>query len=138
MHIKPIRWGLLSLMFLIISGCASFVQRSPEEIVMQRVNERWDALIAGRLETAYTYETPEYRELYPFAEYRNTIRGVGAWQKVEIENIECLKEKCIADILIYVKIKIGMGFGVVESDARAKENWIHHSTDGQWYHISDH
>ena len=138
MHIKPIRWGLLSLMFLIINGCASIVQHSPEEIVRQRVNERWAALIDGRLETAYSYETPEYRELYPFVEYSKKIRGVGSWQKVELENIECLNEKCIVSIHIYVKMNVGRGFGVVESDARAKESWIQHSTTGEWYHISDH
>ena len=138
MYIKAIRWGLQLLVLFIVSGCASFVEHKPEEIVRERINERWAALIEGRLETAYTYETPEYRELYSFTDYRSSIRGVGAWQKVEIENIECLKEKCIADIQIYVKMNIGMGFEVVESNARAKENWIQHSADGQWYHISDH
>jgi len=136
-YIKPIRWGLLSLILLIVSGCASFVDQEPDELVRQRVNERWAALIDGRLEKAYSYETPEYRELYPFVDYRKTIRGVGSWQKVEIEYVECSDKKCIADINIYVKIHVGMSFGVVESNARAKENWIQHSTDGQWYHISD-
>jgi hypothetical protein len=70
------------LILLIISGCALFVEDNPEEIVGQRVNERWDALIEGRLEKAYSFETPEYRELYTFMDYRKTIRGVGSWQKV--------------------------------------------------------
>lgn len=138
MYIKPIKWGMLSLMLFVMSGCASFEERSPEEIVRQRTNERWDALIDGRLETAYNYETPEYKELYPFAEYRNTIRGVGSWKKMDVETVDCFGDKCIASIRIYAIIKLGMGFEAVESDARAKENWIHHSTSGQWYHISDH
>ncbi|WP_428355692.1 hypothetical protein [Methyloprofundus sp.] len=138
MYIKPIRWGLLTLILLIVSGCASFVAHNPEEIVRQRVNERWDALIEGRLETAYTFETPEYRELYSFSDYRNTVHGVGSWRKIEIEDIDCVEDKCVASIVIYATIKLGMGFEAVESDARAKENWIHHSTSGQWYHISDH
>ena len=138
MYLKPIRWGLLSLILFIISGCALFVEQNPEQIVHQRVNERWAALIEGRLEKAYSFETPEYRELYSFPDYRKKIRGVGSWQKIEIENIECSDNKCIANIIIYVNITIGMGFEAVESDARAKENWIHHSTSGQWYHISDH
>jgi hypothetical protein len=122
---------------LIISGCALFVEDNPEEIVGQRVNERWDALIEGRLEKAYSFETPEYRELYTFMDYRKTIRGVGSWQKVEIDDVECSDNKCIANIVIYVNINVGMGFGVVKSNTRAKENWIRQSTSGQWYHISD-
>lgn len=137
MYLKPIRWGLLSLI-LFISGCASFVERSPEEIVRQRVNERWAALIEGRLETAYAYETPEYRELYSFPDFRDTIHGVGSWRKTEVEDVVCEDDKCVASVVIYATIKLGMGFEAVESDARAKENWIHHSTSGQWYHISDH
>jgi hypothetical protein len=96
-YLKPIRWGLLSLILLIISGCALFVEDNPEEIVGQRVNERWDALIEGRLEKAYSFETPEYRELYTFMDYRKTIRGVGSWQKVEIDDVECSDNKCIAN-----------------------------------------
>ena len=137
MYIKPIRWGMLSLILFIVSGCASFVEHGPEEIVRQRVNERWDALIEGRLETAYTYETPEYRELYSLVDFSKTISGVGSWRKIEIDDIECVDEICVADIVIYATIHLGMGFEVVESDARAKENWIQHSTSGQWYHISD-
>ena len=133
---QPIRWGLLSLIIL-IGGCAETVTSIPEEVVRQRVNERWKALIEGRLETAYSYETPEYRELYSFTNYRDTIHGVGSWKKVDIENIECAEEKCVASIKIYAIIQLGMGFEDVKSDARAKENWIRHSTSGQWYHISD-
>ena len=133
---QPIRWGLLSLV-LMIGGCAELVPINPQEVVRQRVNERWKALIEGRLETAYSYETPEYRELYSFMDYKDTIHGVGSWKKVDIEDIECAEEKCVASIIIYAKIHLGMGFEDVESDARAKENWMHHSTAGQWYHISD-
>ncbi|NOQ63027.1 MAG: hypothetical protein GQ582_00770 [Methyloprofundus sp.] len=135
---KLVMWGLLSLLVFVIGGCAEFVKSTPEEVVRQRVNERWSALIEGRLETAYSYETPEYRELYSFVDYSKPIRGVGSWKKIDIENIECEKDKCVASIIIYAKIHLGMGFEDVESDARAKESWIHHSTSGQWYHISDH
>lgn len=137
MDLKAIRWGLLSLLLLIISGCALFVEDNPEKIVSQRVNERWDALIEGRLERAYAFETPEYRELYSFMDYRNTIHGVGSWRKVQIDDVVCEDDKCVASIVIYARIDLGMGFEAVESDARAKESWIHHSTSGQWYHISD-
>jgi len=134
---QPIVWGLLSLI-LFLGGCAEFVVNNPEEIVRQRVNERWKALIEGRLETAYSFESPEYRGLYPYSDYKDTIHGVGSWRKVDVEYIDCEEEKCVASIVVYATIKLGMGFEAVESDARAKENWIHHSTSGQWYHISDH
>lgn len=128
----------LVFILLIVQGCAQISVNSPEEIVRQRLSDRWVALIAGQLETAYRFETPEYRDLYSFSDYRRTIHGVGSWKKMDVEYIDCIEDKCIANIKIYATIKIGMGFEAVESDARAKENWIHHSTSGQWYHISDH
>ncbi len=131
-------WWILALILFVMQGCAEFTPENSEEVVRQRVSERWAALIAGKLETAYTFETPEYRELYTFDDYRKTIHGVGSWQKVDVEDVMCTQDKCVASIRIYVRINFGMGFEAVESDARAKENWIHHSTSGQWYHISDH
>ncbi len=125
-------------MLFVINGCASYIERNPEEVVTQRVNERWSALIEGRLESAYTYETPEYREIYPFSEYRLTIQGVGAWRKVEVEGVECVDNKCVASIVIYATITLGKGFDAVESNAPVKENWVRDSTSEQWYHISGH
>lgn len=138
MYVKCIRWVALPLIMFAVIGCATFVTHDPEQIVRQRVNERWDALIEGRLETAYTYETPEYRELYSFPEYRNTIYGVGSWRKMEIEDIDCVDDKCVANIRIYVNIEFGKSFGTIATDALTSQNWIKNSTSGQWYHISDH
>jgi hypothetical protein len=129
--------GLLFLVLLGMNGCATFVEREPEEVVRQRINERWSALIDGRLETAYTYETPEYRELYTFAKFRKKINGVGVWRKVEIERLSCELKKCVATVLIHVTIKFGVGFDSVESSGRSEEHWVQSSETGQWFHVSN-
>ncbi|OQK16707.1 hypothetical protein AU255_02020 [Methyloprofundus sedimenti] len=125
-------------MLYVLSGCASYAERNPEKIVRQRVAERWDALIEGRLESAYSFETPEYREIYSFPEYRMTIHGVGAWRKVEIDDVECVDDKCVASIVIYANITLGKGFGAVDSNAPAKESWVRDSISEQWFHVSEH
>jgi len=134
---QVVRVGLLILTSLAINACATFMEQKPAESVSQRVNDRWAALIDGRLETAYTYETPEYQELYSFVDFRKKFKGVGVWQKVEIEKVECEQKKCSVDIRIYVKIKPGLGFDYVETNGQATEKWLQHSTTGKWHHISD-
>lgn len=137
MQKKPVKLGALLLILLIMNGCATFVERKPEDVVRQRAEERWAALIDGRLETAYTYETPEYKELYTFSEFRKKIRGVGSWQKVSIENITCEENKCGVTVRIHVRMRPSLGFEVIETNGLAKENWIYHGASGQWHHVSD-
>jgi hypothetical protein len=120
-----------------ISACATLMGQKPEEAVSQRVYDRWAALIEGKLETAYTYETPEYRELHSFVDFRKKFKGVGVWQKVDVEKVECEQKKCSVDVRIYVKIKPGLGFDYVETNGQATEKWLQHSMTGKWYHISD-
>lgn len=134
---QVVRVGLLILISLAINACATFMEQKPEESVSQRVNDRWAALIDGRLETAYTYETPEYQELYSFVDFRKKFKGVGVWQKVEIEKVECEQKKCSVDVRVYVRIKPGLGFDYVETNGQATEKWLQHSTTGKWHHISD-
>ena len=138
MHTKQVvKLSLVVLVSLIISACAALIGQKPEDAVSQRVYDRWAALIDGRMETAYTFETPEYQELNSFVNFRKKFKGVGAWQKAEIENIECKQENCSVDVRIYVRIKPGLGFDYVETNGQATEKWLQHSSSGKWYHISN-
>jgi hypothetical protein len=134
---KFAKWSGMLLAVCVVSSCASLVEGKPESIVKQRSTARWDALIEGKLETAYTFETPEYREIHSFSDFRKTVRGVGVWQKATIESVECDPDKCSVTARIYVMMKFGLAFEKVETNGQATENWIQ-STDRQWYHVSDH
>jgi len=127
----------LALVLIGMNACATLIQQKPEVVVSQRVYDRWAALMEGRFETAYTFETPEYRELFSYVDFRRKIKGFGVWKKVEIEKIECAQKKCDVKVRIYVKMKPGLGFDYVETNGLATEKWIQHSTTGKWYHISD-
>ncbi len=122
-----------------MTGCAALTEAdTPKSKLRQRVMDRWATLIEGKLETAYTYETPEYRGVYSFSDFRRPIKGVGRWKKVDIEKISCKQEICSVDVRIYVSMKVGLVFGNVETNASSTENWIQDGSDEQWYHVSDH
>ena len=134
-----VRWGKILLALCVVVGCSSLTtERRQEDVVKQRGIDRWAALIEGKMETAYTFETPEYRELYTFSDFRKkTPKGAGAWQKATVENVACDVEKCSVEMRIYVNMKFGLAFKTIETNGLIKENWVR-STNGQWYHVSDH
>ncbi|HMB40230.1 MAG TPA: hypothetical protein VKO85_14215, partial [Wenzhouxiangellaceae bacterium] len=51
---------ILGMAFL-LAACSE-PPRAPEEIVAERAQARWDAVIAGDPESSYEYQTPGYRE----------------------------------------------------------------------------
>jgi hypothetical protein len=129
---------MMTLVLLVITGCATLGGANTEETVKQRVAERWNALIDGRLETAYSYETPEYREVYSYSDYRKTVYGVGKWRKAEVEALNCTGKNCVVTIVVYVNIVFARGLGSTETHSSVREQWIQSSTTGEWYHVSNH
>jgi Tfp pilus assembly protein PilP len=71
---------------LILAACAGGVQKdlSAEAIVRDRASERWKLLVEGRLESAYNYQTPEYREIYDFKHFRRKFGTAGMWSKAPL------------------------------------------------------
>ena len=112
-------------------------QDNVETLIASKANARWQALIEGRLETAYSYETPEYREVYKFSQYRRKVHGVGVWKKAQVKKVSCTENKCIASIEVYVTIVVGRGFENVNSSDQFEENWVQDAKSGDWFHVSD-
>ncbi len=133
------RFLLLVFVMLQVTGCANNAKQevSAESIVKTRAAERWQALIDGRLETAYTYESPEYREVYGYKQFTRKINGVGLWSKADVEDVSCKKDKCVATMRIYVTIRLGRGFGVTKANSLLEEQWIQDAVSGEWYHVSN-
>ena len=135
--------GLLFSLALIVglAGCAGGAdiaqKKNAETVVASKTEARWQALIEGRLETAYSYETPEYRAIYKFSQYRRKVHGVGNWKKVDVKEVSCTENKCIASVKVYVTIVVGRGFENVNSSDQFEENWVQDAKSGDWFHVSD-
>jgi len=118
-------------------GCMNVLKaQDAEQIVRGRAASRWQALIEGRLETAYTYLTPEYRSLYDFKRYRRTVHGVGVWQKADVNKVTCAANKCLVNVELYVRIKVGRGFKPLASHGAIDETWVRDSGTGEWFYFS--
>ncbi|MBL0122196.1 MAG: hypothetical protein IPP88_05510 [Betaproteobacteria bacterium] len=87
----------------IAAGCATSLggdlaqvpraAKTPEETVLARAQERWDALKAGQYDKAYSYITPTTRKTLPVEVFRGRIAGA-SWLDVKVVKAVCEPEVC--------------------------------------------
>lgn len=118
---------VLSVSVVGASGCAIFKPRSPEAIVMERAQARWDALVKGDTKTAYEYLSPGSRSIMTAEQYDLSIRK-GFWKSAKVEKVECAApDSCFAHVAIEYeyqgrRIKTPLG-----------DTWIREGSD--WWYI---
>lgn len=120
--------AVLAVATLALAGCASQPKLTPEEIVKQRADERWQYLVKGDLEKAYGMLTEGYRKITPYDTYRSRITN-GLWIKGQAVEVTCEPEKCEARIHLESKPPLGSRFGG-NIDMYFNETWL--LEDGQW------
>jgi predicted small secreted protein len=82
-----------------LAGCASMsgggkdLAEAKQSLVAERVNARWNALIKGDLEQAYTFMSAGSREAMPLEVYKTKIKP-GMWRAVKIDSMDCDAEIC--------------------------------------------
>jgi len=76
---------------------------SPPEAKVAVVNERamarWDALIKGDLDLAYTYMSEASRQAYSLKAYKERVKP-GMWRAVKINSVACDAEICTASMML--------------------------------------
>ncbi len=128
------RCGLLAVAALALAGCAALTPRTPEEIVAQRVEERWDALIKGDFPKAWTYTQPAYRAIVKQADYRKSFGVAGQWRGVQVHGVECEAERCKARIRLTTRVLIP-DFKRQDVVGIVDETWVR--VDGSWWYYQN-
>ncbi|WP_435103490.1 hypothetical protein [Arhodomonas sp. AD133] len=126
-HIMRVSLSLLVLTTL--TACSSLAGNSvaPEQRVEARAGERWQALIDGDIETAYSYLTPAYRSGNSVDDYRSTLGGAVRWLKQDVKEVDCKAERCVVGVDVkYMHPRLGM-----ENTRRLTETWLR--SEGEWW-----
>jgi predicted small secreted protein len=83
-----------------LAGCASMSgggkdlgPEAKKALVSERINARWNALIKGDLDQAYTYMSAGSQEAMPLKVYKAKIKP-GMWRSVQIDGMDCEAEIC--------------------------------------------
>lgn len=130
-----IRTILLMLVTAIAcTGCPSDLPNTLEE----RVQLRWDALLAGDIDTAYRLLSPGFREavsqdLYSSRLSARTVRWTGT-KFVEVAS--CEGEVCTVKVDVGYAVRAAVpGVSTYEGSRRGEERWIR--VGGAWYFVPD-
>jgi hypothetical protein len=130
--------GLLLPAVMALTACATTQAPSPAaHPVVERAEQRWEALLSGDLETAYTYLSPGYRSTVSVIEFGASY----AMRKVkltdaEYQSHECESARCEVAFLVQYEVLAPVpGVDRFSNKGMIRETWV--KTDGQWWFLPD-
>ena len=84
-----------------LAGCASVDSRPDPEVLKERAQARWDALVSGDVRKAYGFLSPTTRAAMTPEAYADGIRK-GFWKSVTVDKVQC-ESATVCDALLTVE-----------------------------------
>lgn len=115
----------------VLAACAAFAPKSPEDLVRERAQARWDALLAGDFERAYGFLSPASRGVVSLPQFRASIGAAASWKSAKVHGVACEQaERCKVTMLItYSPLLPRSRVGNIETSI--DEIWL--LDQGQWW-----
>lgn len=137
---RPLR-SLLSAFLLLgliapLGGALASDDPALNEVIAERAQSRWDALIAGEWEKAYGLLAPGYRSTTPFPIWRGQFGQATTWKSASIRDILCNEDgdRCQVDLILqYVVSLPQMGIRNQARTRPLRETWL--LVDEEWWHF---
>jgi len=122
---------------LLLSACASKVPvtQSTDFSIADRAQDRWEALLAGDFETAYSYYSPGYRSTMSVTDLAFEIRSRRVrWTSAQYKEHGCLENSCTVVFDMGFRVnKPVPGLNKWDGSETVEEKWV--KTDGQWWFL---
>lgn len=124
--------GALLATMLLLAACATTPKSEP---VVQRAEERWEALINGDLEKAYSYYSPGFRSSTSVFDYGVAMRSRPVrWTAVSYKDHNCEGDRCIVRFDIEFRVlRPAPGLDVYNGKDVVEDTWIR--SRGQWWYL---
>jgi hypothetical protein len=125
-----------AMVIALVAGCAS-VAPAPtvDEIIAERAQARWDALLARDYATAYSYYSPGFRSKASVTDLEIKVR----MQRIRWTGAKYLDHTCTGDVCtVRVNVNYAVqapvpGVSIWESVQKVEEQWIR--TGGEWWYV---
>lgn len=116
---------------LLLAGCATLgPAKSAEDIVLQRAQARWNAMVDRDFATAYKYLTPTYRATVPQRRYANKFQGPVSWESATAKSAKCEEKKC--SVLIEISFRTVLpGHHDRQMSTHFDETWV--LEEAEWF-----
>lgn len=118
------------LLAALLAGCAVLSPPPAEEVVRQRAQARWDALLAGEWSKAYRYMSPSYRALVEEKRYANQFGAGASFLGAEVARVTCAEERCTVRMRVRFQTAAA-GRSSEVGETHFDEVWIRE--EGQWW-----
>lgn len=130
---------VIAVLAIILAGCAATAPKDPmerQQLLEQRVAERWEYLLAKDFFEAWEYLSPGHRKVVSAESYarRLSISHV-VWKEAEMVDLTCESaEVCRVSIALTVEVETGMPAArKVISRQVSAESWIW--TENNWFYV---
>ena len=123
------KWVAVALSAVVFSGCAlPESQRRPDkEVVAEKAQQRWDALVKGDFAKAYRFISPAGRSLTTESAYASGLK-TGFWTDAKVQDVRCpTSETCEVDVMIEYQA-LGL-----RTKTPAREQWV--KEDSDWWFV---
>lgn len=131
---RPVLVAGLTLLLAMLSACAT-VAPTQDDIIAQRAQARWDALLARDYAKAYSYYSPGFRARASATDLEIKLRMQRVkWTAAKYESHSCDGDVCTVNI----KLNYAVASPVPGVDSwggidHPKEQWI--KVDGKWWYV---
>jgi hypothetical protein len=110
----------------LVGGCASVESKPTEQVVAERAQARWDALLKGDVEGAYGYLSPGSRAVNTLEAYKSSIRE-NFWKAARVGKATCASEAC------EVAAEVEYEFRRSRVKTPLSETWV--KQEGNWWYV---
>ena len=130
----PVFGRLVAAAFLALAtACATVATRPPEEVVRDRAQLRWNALVQGDAKVAYEYFSPGSRANFTLAQFVSSIK-LGFWKAVRVDKVMCESaDKGKAPDSCEVHVTIEYDYNGMRIATPHRETWIREGSE--WWFL---
>jgi hypothetical protein len=125
----------LLLLAVLVSACATTPTSKTD--IKQRAQGRWDAVMAGDYDTAYTFYSPGYRSATSRVDFEIALRVRRVrWISAEVQESSCDADVCkVVTTVGYAVAGAVPGVSVWKNKKNIEESWVR--TGGQWWYLPE-
>lgn len=130
--------------FSALGGCAAMQpedseawRESQRPVLKERAEARWQALMKGDFDKAYTFTTPDYRAVVTAPQYRGKYGRVADWRVARVVNVS-YDVPTVAAVSVEVTYRVmlpGTPGEMFETQKPISEKWIY--KDREWWYIAN-
>ena len=135
--VRPIVTVLVLLAVMLLSACATTSTASREDVIKERSQARWDALLARDYASAYAFYSPGYRSAVSVVDFEIGIRI----RRIRFTSAKFMEQNCeenTCTVVFQVGYRAGTpvpGVAVWDGYDTISDQWV--KTGGEWWYLPE-